>query len=318
MLRHFYRTSPQKLENILLDLIGENSDELSIGPTFRQQERMKHSIPDAVINQTPLSIFIEAKTVGNVGRDQLLRHLKSIQNNKSQDSLSILLTLTKRPIDQPIINELQEEYKQIILSSTTYKEILEIFDEYCKEYETELSEILQDYKEFVSNSGLLPNDILIAFPCKRTMVENKKYGICIQQSHRRTQKSSKYIGLYRDKKISYIGKLSIVVVGIKYTGSDFEYHSDGDVDKGGQLSNEQRLRIEKFIEECSKYYPRFAERKHRYYLFEEIFETKFVKKSKYAMRQQFRKFDLTDYIKDYNQDYSTEEIAKKLHDLTWE
>ena len=46
-------------------------------------------------------------------------------------------------------------------------------------------------------------------------------------------------------------------------------------------------------------------------------ETEFKKESKGGMLN-LRNFDLSEYIKDYKQEYSTEEVAKKLRELTWE
>src|SRR3954462_12018263 len=68
MLRHFYRTSPDKIGALLNALFEE---EMSIGLEFRQQVGEKHGIPDALITQQSLSIYVEAKLHGPLLR---LRH----------------------------------------------------------------------------------------------------------------------------------------------------------------------------------------------------------------------------------------------------
>jgi len=312
VLRHFYRVSPRKFENILSDLI-EDSNELSIGPFFNQQERMKNSIPDAVIYQAPLSIYIEAKLGENIDREQFSRHLKSIQESRIQHSQSILLTLTTRSIDHGIIDELREKYA-ITLASTTYKDVVDSLEKNCEEYELELNEILQDYRDFISDEGLLPTDILTAFPCGDTIKENKKHQIYFQPSYRRSKKESKFIGLYKNKEISCIGKISTVVTGTKKEGGEFTVQ---EIERG-EFSSKQRDRLNEAIKDCHQHYGAFAEREeHRYYLFEEMSETEFKKESKGGMLN-LRNFDLSEYIKDYKQEYSTEEVAKKLRELTWE
>ncbi|PRY91001.1 hypothetical protein [Donghicola tyrosinivorans] len=59
MLRHVYRTSPILLENVLQALL-ENAD-IEIGPRFKQQSVAGHSVPDAVLSQFALHIYVDAK-----------------------------------------------------------------------------------------------------------------------------------------------------------------------------------------------------------------------------------------------------------------
>ncbi len=219
VLRHFYRVSTQKFENVLSDLI-EESDELSIGPNFSQQERLNASIPDAGIHQAPLSIYIETKRGEDVDRDQLLRHLKSIEESRHPHSLSILLTITTRQLGQGIIESISRSTK-VILASTTFKDIVDSLRRNCEKHETELFEILEDYIDFISSENLLPGDILTAFPCGVTIMENKKHQVYFQPSYRPSKKDSKYIGLHGNKKISCIGRISTVVVGTKENDGDF-------------------------------------------------------------------------------------------------
>lgn len=310
VLRHFYRASTQKFENILSGLIEDNS-ELSIGPIFNQQERMKVSIPDAVIHQAPLSIFIEAKTGDHIDREQLLRHIESIENSQIPHSDSFLIALTVRPISEEILDELGRNTK-VKLASTTYKDVIDSLRRNCQQHETELSEILDDYVDFISRENLLPSDILTAFPCGVTIRENIKHRIYFQPSFRPSKSDSKYIGLYARKSISYIGRIDTIVVGkMEKDGSFIEQ----DIEKGN-LSDERRHRLRASIEDCHQHYGTFAENEHRYYLFEEMHETAFNKSSKGGMMN-LRNFDLADYIENYSQKYLTEEVANKLRGKTW-
>ena len=56
LLRYFYQSSPFKIQSVLTSLLDA---ELSIGLTFEQQIRGDASVPDALITQEPMRIFIE-------------------------------------------------------------------------------------------------------------------------------------------------------------------------------------------------------------------------------------------------------------------
>ena len=51
VMRFFYQQSPQKLETVLADLVGE---ELEVGLVFEQQIKSSASTPDALISQRPV------------------------------------------------------------------------------------------------------------------------------------------------------------------------------------------------------------------------------------------------------------------------
>lgn len=58
IFRHFYQSSPYKLQRVLSALVDT---ELSVGLAFEQQVRGDQSVGNALIVQEPLRIFIETK-----------------------------------------------------------------------------------------------------------------------------------------------------------------------------------------------------------------------------------------------------------------
>jgi hypothetical protein len=75
LLRYFYQSSPFKIQSLLTSLL---ETDLSIGLTFEQQIKGDASVPDALITQEPMRIFIETKRGGDLDSDQIRRHFKSI------------------------------------------------------------------------------------------------------------------------------------------------------------------------------------------------------------------------------------------------
>src|SRR5690349_3260672 len=93
ILRHIYRAAPHKIASLFNALLEED---VSIGLAFQQQMRGTHSVPDALITQTALSVFVEAKRGDDLDGDQLLRHLESIKRLDLPKGSGILLGLARQ------------------------------------------------------------------------------------------------------------------------------------------------------------------------------------------------------------------------------
>ena len=83
VLRHFYQSSPFKIQRVLTSLL---ETDLSIGLAFEQQVRGDASVPDALITQQQMRIFIETKRGGDIDPNQIRRHFESIAPNVASAS----------------------------------------------------------------------------------------------------------------------------------------------------------------------------------------------------------------------------------------
>jgi hypothetical protein len=82
---------------VVVDRILETTP--TIGLIFDQQVKGSHSVPDALISQKPLRMFIETKLGDGLWRDQIERHIASITGNPAeQGGETYLIGLTKTPI----------------------------------------------------------------------------------------------------------------------------------------------------------------------------------------------------------------------------
>jgi hypothetical protein len=104
--------------------------DLSIGLTFEQQVRGDASVPDALITQEPMRIFIETKRGGDLDPAQIRRHFQSIappQGGTGRGDGTVLIGLTKEPIAEPDLKSLAAEaaLQGITFTSVTFSQIVE-------------------------------------------------------------------------------------------------------------------------------------------------------------------------------------------------
>ena len=309
VMRHFYHVSPQKISDVFSRLCDDNDLSLSVGLQFKQQIRSSNSVPDALISQAPLEIYFETKRGGQLDVSQIERHFKSISRNTINQAQKILFGLTKVRIDESVKRKLVDRarVKNITFVPIIFADIVRSLREVCEPHETSLSEILSDYENYLESEKLLQTgQILSAFPVGRTFDKNVKHRLYFEPSDRPSKQGSSFIGLYRKKRIEQIASFDTVVVGSDLN-EDF-------LSEKGELSDEKWERIRRAIED----YPDLVDREHRYYLFDNLYCTNFVKHSKGGMIG-YRKFHLSKLLNDHasKKQYSAQEVAKLLKDKNW-
>ena len=310
VIRHFYRSSPQKL-NLLLNALLE--EEVSVGLEFQQQIRGTHSVPDALITQQPLSIFFEAKLGGLLDDDQILRHAESIKSRNVPNGSAILIGLTSKPLSSTTENSLKEKVEKfgIRFFAITYTNLVIELRKLCAEHEQDLIEIIEDYRSFLAASNLLskPNNWMVAFPCGITLPENIRFGVYFEPASRASKGDYPFLGIYRNKKISHIGRI--------ISGAILQFPSDIPTETFGQWENENLEPIRHIIAAATYY--TLTERQHRYYIVDKFIETNFIKSSPGGMQAQ-RYFDLSQYTDGvtYNSETSTQVVAKALQGKSFE
>ena len=314
ILRHFYRESTRKLEEVLSSL----DVPLDIGPVFRQQIRSSQSVPDALISQQSFNIFFEVKGGGQGIRDnQIENHIRSIKNDDKLTSQKILFTLTREPIPTDQADRLSDLAKGegIIFKAITFSELLEALKQFCAPHETELQDILDDYERYIESVGLLPpGEFMHAVSVGISIKENIKFRLYydpIYDNRFKLRPSSKFIGLYANKCVSYVGRLNAVVAGDLDEKGEFEVQKVEFPASDYKPTAEELQRITDAINVCSSYFPSVGEG-HRFHLFSEFEETKFHKESKYGIRRS-KSFNLPSLFgENKNKEYETAEVAEKL------
>jgi hypothetical protein len=311
VLRHFYQSSPFKIQRVLSSLL---ETDLSIGLAFEQQVRGDASVPDALITQEPMRIFVETKRGGDVDTEQIRRHFRSIAPDAASSGRGdILIALTKEQIAEADRKSLAAHgaLQRITFAAVTFSQIVEALKEQCADFERELLAIVEDYDSYLAEEGLLEerNQWLVVFPCGTSIAENARFGLYYEPSDRPCKRNYRFIGLYNQKTVRYVGTIEAIAVA-SYDGAGYSFTVEA-----GQLTDDHRQRITSAIE-ATPYYD-LKDTPHRFYLVDSFIPTDARKTSPYGAM--LRYLDLSKMVPAYNprKDYTSEELAAALQDATW-
>jgi len=210
--------STERLKELLSKLINDSNDEeIPLGVTFNQQIRNGDSIPDGQIVQEQLNIIIETKVDAGVNLDQLKRHFNSFKRGEMSNYL-ILLTVVQAP--SAIITETNKKAKEYgaTFKPITFERLYNLLEDFCKEHETHLNHVVEDFRSYCSDMELLPDNRrwLRIVPCGKSKELNKKWNLYYQPSYR-SYRQHEYIGIYYDKSVRHIGKV-IAIYDTDQTG----------------------------------------------------------------------------------------------------
>ncbi len=310
MLRHVYRVAPRLLEGVLKALL--NDEEVEIGPRFEQQVGAAHSVPDAVLSQKPLNLYVEAKHGDGLYDDQLERHIRSIAEEGHPSKSAFLIGLTSNSTN----DDEEERWQKLALdrgitfASKTYSELLGALRSACSAH-PELQEILDDYQSFIAGEGLLPNQhrTLVAMLCGRSWRENIKYGAYFEPAYRNPKwRQAHFLGVYRQKRISHIGRLVAAAICRKADGKLIV-----ELEEFQSLSDDHKRRIDATMRDAEAYFTDFSAEAHRFYLVDTFVETDLRKESSGGMMGH-RYFDIPELgeVDRLSQVASSEDVALML------
>ena len=275
MLRHVYRTSPGLMEDLLSALLEK--DDIEIGPGFQQQVGGSHSVPDAVLIQKPLAIYIEAKRGDWLHDAQIEAHLKSIESLNHQADTAWLIGLTTNEAANKDIDRWKKmaRLQGVKFAVTTYRELIAAI-EAVVEAEPNLVEILEDYRSFIAAEGLLPDQHrkIVAMLCGQSWAENAAHGVYFEPESRNAKwMQAHYLGIYRNKRVSYVGRIVAAAVCRKIEGELIV-----DVEELGSLNADARARVSAIID-AADYYENLGAEAHRYYIVDHFAPTDIRKTS---------------------------------------
>ena len=176
-------------------------------------------MPDALITQEPMRIFIETKRGGAVDSAQIRRHFESIAQHKvgtGRRDGTVLIGLTKEPIAESARKSLAAEaaLQGITFAAVTFSQIVEALRAQCADFERELLSIVEDYESYLAEEGLLEerNQWLVIFPCGTTIAENARFGLYYEPPSRPCKRNYRFIGVYDRKAVAYVGTIDAIAV----------------------------------------------------------------------------------------------------------
>lgn len=208
LFTRIYNYSTSQASKVLSEITGVP---MEIGIEINQQGRATESVPDGAIIQRSFKVLIEAKVDSGVDVNQILRHA----NNFSSESQKILLLLTKQKIgkkeEDKIRGEVRRRDQAVIFKNITYEEICTAIKGLFKEYEYEMSSLVDDYVDYCNDANLVDQSrfLMRILPCGESVEINKKYGIYFHPSDRGYTNHS-FVGIYANKAVQCIWAIDSV------------------------------------------------------------------------------------------------------------
>lgn len=314
LFSRLYHHSPKKFNKFLNSLLED--DELEVGVSFFQQERNGDSIPDGLISQESFKIVIETKLHNGFGNSQLINHLQSFGN----ESKSILIALSNVPIkaeQEEHLHELVKDFntkndKKIVFLPTTFREIIAVFRDELSEFDIELHEVIIDFEEFCSTSGLLPKDYprMLIVPCGMSIKDNFQYRMYYDPATR-THSRATHIGLYNNKRVKGIGK----IVNLVRADLDESTNTLKIITETSPTTEDQKQRIIGIIKASLTTLGWSIKSGHKFFCLDDLEKTNFVKSTSGGIMG--KRYENLQAKTGLDKNTATFQFAEALNKETW-
>ncbi len=298
------------LSKLLRDAITEAGRALELGLQIKQQVGTGAGVVDGYLSQDSLRIAIETKRSADAfDGEQLSRHLMGFA--KSDGGFLILLSPERAEIKGTNWEKLVADAtaKNVFMVPVTFEDLIAAARECLNDYDEEMHALVTDYEEFCSEDGLLPVDkwTLFAPPCGKSHDINHEQRLyfCPASWSRR---KARYLGVYYDKAVRYIGTIVKVV--------EAELEDGRVVSETVPLTNEERDRMTTASAEAMDREEMDIASGHQFFLCDEMRETLFLKSSPGGIMGH-RYFDLRKYLAG-GAEGPLAKIAEGLRSQRWE
>jgi hypothetical protein len=307
VLKMLYSQDPSLFEAALSKLVGDEPVAGEIGIHFNQQERRGTSVPDGVIRQNPVTIYIETKHFDWFYNSQLEEHLKSLaKENIGKKILIALSNFEQKDTDrfQSIEKICSVTYKdEIYFAAISFEDLLSALNELSPPQS--LRDIISDFQSYLDEQGLLPRwanrlDVVNCSRWTEEVTEGKVY-ICPAEGGSYSHQRCKYFGMYSKKKVSKIAEIRAVV--------DVESESHA-ILKWQNCNDPSEKLLEEALQKLEDYRPGAGH--VRVFLLDELYDTNFIKDSPGGMMGSKKYFDISEFKAD-----TAKDLAEKLDGREW-
>lgn len=309
------------------ELFTDNLDVGGLRETTKLQEgenkKKGASIPDATIIQPSYKIVIETKLNNAFYKKQLRGHLSSFSNEDYQLLLTVDPTFFPTDLKNDIKNDIDVFNKKnstnIIHIHMTFKSIIESLEDIIPQFNFALKDLISDYKRYCIEEGLIANlESLMRVPTVGTTFQFNLENNIYYKGYMGYRDVS-YIGLYTNKSIRGIGKISAIIDAEFDRDEDLKvirYYSPQKGELKHMITDDERKKIE-YSFENAKEYGWDLTKPHTYYIVEKFVECDFPKVSKGGL-QGFRYIDLQEIngISDVKK-LSINDIVEILNKSEW-
>ena len=158
----------------------------------------------------------------------------------------------------------------------------------------------------------MSGQLLAVFPCGTSMAVNVRQRLYCERRERPSKAGCEFVGFYADKQVQHIGRIQGVAEG-SWDGTAFRRSRT----ERGPLPTDALARIEAACRRLAEKFESISTEDQRFYLLDELHETRFVKASKHGPWQG-RIFSLSEWL-DYSegQRYTAADVAAALRRHQW-
>lgn len=318
MLSRLYTYNADKFFNMLNALIlkEQNSPEI----TFDLQVAGGKSVPDAIISQKSFKIIVETKLYNGFNETQLINHLNKFGN----ESIKVILTLDPKPMDKELFDKfavslktfnaqhMEELGSPIKHVNITFEELLNAMSEIVDDRDTEITDVLDDFKKYCFEEELITDrhKWMRALAVGTTLSDNIELSLYYDDATRSFSQHG-FIGLYSNKRIHAIGKLT-KIVEVSHLKSEMVISEK----YGDKVTEAEICNIKEAINRSEKYGYDLKNYSHNFFLVDKFYRLDFKKASKNPI-QKSKYFNLGKMLGD-DALKNTEYIIKALDGKTWE
>lgn len=306
ILRMLYEENPKYLGEVLSTLARKDISD-KVGVTFRQQEKKKSSIPDGLIVQEAVTVFIETKNYDWFYDSQLENHLAALSQESS--GRKILLALGKFESDddsrfERIRKIIQKRYKSsIIFSAVSFEDFIGAVK--IPTLSKNLTDAVADLESFLDEEDLMPSwerwlDVVNCAGIPEEVIDGNVY-MCPATGGAYSHGRCKYFGMYRQKRVEVIALIEAIVDVELGVGETLKWKNIKA--KNSDLFEKARSKVDEF---------RPNEGPVRVFLLGPLYQTDFQKDSPRGMQTSKMYFDISRL-----QEKGAEELAEKLRGMPW-
>jgi hypothetical protein len=280
VLRHLYQTAPGKLEQVVREILGQEA--ISLGLAFHQQTKGSASVPDGLISQAPFRLYFETKLGPSLDRDQILRHIKSIADDRTPakgEAFLVGLSTESMPAAEREFLAAEARLQGVVFAPATFADLVAALDAACAPHDVALRAVLDDFNEFLASENLLfqSDDWMLVVPCGVSLADNQRFGIYYDGVDRPKRSPCAFLGAYSDKAIRLVGRITAVLI-CRYADCNAEVV---EIERGTR-SDDALRRITAVIEATSYYDLKSGP--ERYYVVDEFAPTNLTKRDRGPVR----------------------------------
>jgi len=223
LLKTIYSDSVLIFDRLVARLVG--LDSLGFGIRFEQQSSFKTpegtKISDGLIEQDPVSIYVETKTTDWFYPAQIDRYKRFMADSRPGVGQKVLILLsnfeTKERLQREVLDKLSGgPDDEVLIAAIGFDELLQAVKDEVKSDNDVIRTMIVDFETYLADEGLLPTwaGTLEIIPMGDSLELNKKfqcYSCPNTNSRGYSHARAKYLGFYSRKTVAEVAEIDAVI-----------------------------------------------------------------------------------------------------------